>query len=1590
MAESWLSQFADQLASINSAPGASMRGASTPSAISQILANRVQDATPPPVNRNLNPSLVSQIVGAGNNFHNAVMSGGQHILDLLGRTDSAAASFKDYQLTHQNKNDNFLQSTLHEIQNLPGAFNAGLQGIEGNSPVKSFSDVLQHQGVNNPWVKGIGGFAADVALDPLSYVGPGEVKAGAKLADKGLQKLGFDIPGKLADFKAPTNAAALVSEGKQFAPATALESPAATTLEHIAPQNTSLAESAGLADKAEPLQKTAPAFSEPVAPVDSPIPAAGEVTPNSAKLAQALKDAAAGKAAPAAVATPKGLASTKASIKLAELAHTAAQFNHDSLLKGVEVHAPQLAEEVPPAIAPAVEKAVEPAAETPVSAAETLKNGIRSLAQENWHNGADEKGVALLGRSGVPLRDFSKGAVEASKAGTIIPAKVLLTAAQTGKIPAELENAYIKVNGQLTKLSDHLGQLHNDFKLGDVFGATRETKAIPVPAVPAPIPTQLKDFASMEELQAARKAKQLTPAGEAAYKAKMAKLGFRTHTQATAAVKRAAAALEKAKAPLVKEPLANETHVAEVASNVKKILQGDTTAIPAKEAPAALNENMARAVEKITKDTHHYVHLNPNSRRQAFDKFSQLTLGKKVIAEANKMVAGLPERQRAAALYDHAMPMMDAAERVFKQNGVPLILGKGLGSGLPVSIHDVLSALPRKFVERFYFTKDRAPGITHIADIAEQFIHHGLGDIPTADLKENIKTILMQDMGKTGVKSMLAKTIGVQGGLDKVAGEFTKAFTEAQPKLMEALTRNASEQALKDGLQTKALTEQTIAHLTDVINNPGTSVADLVKTALDTHGVVNSIADATGIPKAGPTRALAEQAAKAEVASSTALPQVSVAAKGAKEFAKAETKNAKVGVAVQLSKASATEADAMLQNEPELLHDLGTRAEFRGALNGLRAMFPHIAMEDIRPRMLERFSVKQDRSKLYANQLAKINSRFTTDQLAEAFRGLQDGRPMATEATQALNEAMAHLFTDQNAALGLLTRNFGKGEDVARGLEQKLARYGLRNFKIDPANLDQSWKKWENVKDPLDVLSRFDAAVGHSLAERELGAQISDYFGRTAPAADGKWVKVVDNTGKSKVAALIDTNKYYPDHVVNQLHLLDDTLKEFMKPNSSNALVRQWDTIMHSYKAGLTIWHVGHHVRNMVGDTWFSHMAGVTTPSPYYKALSAMATRASHYDGFDSIAALNNAYKVDAGGQVPKTILTIFHGGKEYHLTPSQVYTMAFDRGLLHDYSMIEDLNFGHLNQSSTVSNALKKVSPLRLIGAEGKAHSFAAKVSEHREHYVRLAHFIDYMGKNNHIVGPDFESAMQQATSKAADVVRKWHPDGTDMTPFERNKLRRAFTFYSWIRKAIPLVVESAVMRPGRFMVYPKAMHNLAASQGIQTNGMGNPFPTDQLFPEYISDSVQGPQWGGPGSYAGIKPGVPGPDVLDQYLSSPMKTLQTIMGSTNPAIKIPYEVATGHETSGATMPGAAQYIDQQLPYGSVLDALTGREASTGFTQPVPVSKSNTGYGGNPNTGGYLRTIINQLTGGGLTDYSKPSMIKAGQLDLKKRLKAGG
>src|SRR5690606_31310069 len=83
----------------------------------------------------------------------------------------------------------------------------------------------------------------------------------------------------------------------------------------------------------------------------------------------------------------------------------------------------------------------------------------------------------------------------------------------------------------------------------------------------------------------------------------------------------------------------------------------------------------------------------------------------------------------------------------------------------------------------------------------------------------------------------------------------------------------------------------------------------------------------------------------------------------------------------------------------------------------------------------------------------------------------------------------------------------------------------------------------------------------------------------------------------------------------------------------------------------------------------------------------------------------------------------------------------------------------------------------------------------------------------------------------QAAQYVKKYLFDYTDLTPTEQYVMKRIAPFYTWVRKNIPLQMEHLVTTPGKYSVPPKLME---AAESLQEE----PYP-GVAMPEWMQRSL-------------------------------------------------------------------------------------------------------------------------------------------------------
>lgn len=625
--------------------------------------------------------------------------------------------------------------------------------------------------------------------------------------------------------------------------------------------------------------------------------------------------------------------------------------------------------------------------------------------------------------------------------------------------------------------------------------------------------------------------------------------------------------------------------------------------------------------------------------------------------------------------------------------------------------------------------------------------------------------------------------------------------------------------------------------------------------------------------------------------------------------------------------------------------------------------------QDMRPVYLREIATAKSTVARRAAYLNKIVKQYGSDaELWEnAFKGATGADVPVGEAaalSQEILRIMENLFGSSGLRKGAVFESTvaGRSQLLMSEINNNLKRYGMPDLQFTNkksltthygqtndyskgADWLNSWETWQ-VKNPIDFLYRLQNVVETTVREKIVFDDIV-----------ARWGSVGRKPGFTASVKHPRLNGFFFDkEIAPQITTMINRMNELKKPGSQG--MQLFDKILSKWKSSVTIYMPGHHIRNIIGDSYFNWMAGVNSVKPYTKAINVMKSQKGKYQGLDEMGDLTSPGALQAA--IKRTGQTTTPGGKvAFHMkngdavTNDMVYVSAYQKGLLPMAKVLEDI-------PDEAKIALEKFRPFG-----GRVQEGAHKVAETRDHFIRLAHYIDSLQKSS--------LPFAQATEKAAAAVRKWHPDGMDLTSFERNVMRRMFPFYSWTRKSIPLIVESILANPGKTMFYPKAMSLIQQVAGIDpANPVSDPFPVDQLFPDWIRDKGIGPVLGAAGNYSVINPSNPFLD-LGADLNHPLNEL--VGGNLNPAAKIPAEVMTEESLQNQVpITDWTKYATDQVPGASHASRFTNYDL--GGLSPKGEKQ---GFGNE-------QAIINFLTAMGLLNTGPYQ--KSAEFDLRDYLRS--
>jgi len=661
------------------------------------------------------------------------------------------------------------------------------------------------------------------------------------------------------------------------------------------------------------------------------------------------------------------------------------------------------------------------------------------------------------------------------------------------------------------------------------------------------------------------------------------------------------------------------------------------------------------------------------------------------------------------------------------------------------------------------------------------------------------------------------------------------------------------------------------------------------------------------------------------------------------------------------------------------------------------------AEDDLRPMMARFFDQTDDIQNVLLG-----NSFFRTGAGREAINEVMEFAAVLGRTDGAARTPPRGVFFDEDLALKTATENAARAGRVPTQDEIT-------------AELLNQWRTWP-VDDVLDFMYRTNRAMVQLSSEVAFVTQFQRKaleLGLASRSPKKGFVKIVAGDDSRYGRYLGDKPLYMDPDAAEMFQAIDNfakTSKQF--DGGFGKFVRTTlDPITNTWKYAVTLPRPGHHIRNMIGDITLTYLAegGFAALSSSKKAIQLMAMRGGYGD-IDLVKAMNYQGITD----IPKNT-TVMSSGRFGSLTADELMReLFFGKGILIPARQREGLltrQGGVAKQdvdapllddddviTNTASRALEKTFAATSLGVAsrgGRAEEIITEIAEGRDTFVRMQHALQMLEKaqQGKILTRGFGTTVDpKKLSKdelfdlIAERVSKYHPDMATLSVKEKKYLRRVMPFYHWNRGAIQAVLETLVMNPGRVVALNKASYNVAVAAGINPDSLYDPFPADQLFPSFLSEQMEGPQFEAGGRYYGFRPGITTFDVFNQFASG--NPIDTVLDNANPALKIPIELLTGTRLgTQSRIRDYSDYIDSSLPGVNYLANVSGQSVTGSLYSLLTKGAMDPQLQfelGNKESRDQLISAVNWLTGVGLIDYSRPSYIRFAEQEQRQANQEGG
>jgi len=228
---------------------------------------------------------------------------------------------------------------------------------------------------------------------------------------------------------------------------------------------------------------------------------------------------------------------------------------------------------------------------------------------------------------------------------------------------------------------------------------------------------------------------------------------------------------------------------------------------------------------------------------------------------------------------------------------------------------------------------------------------------------------------------------------------------------------------------------------------------------------------------------------------------------------------------------------------------------------------------------------------------------------------------------------------------------------------------------------------------------------------------------------------------------------------------------KYFNPNETGIFLKGWSVVQNLWKKWTLAPFAKYHLRNMVGNLWNVHLEGSARPRHF-----AMMQTLQTY----------RKYKGTGGIQERFALAEL----RKFKILPQQaddlILRMEQTQTLGHGWyaadietSIVEQFERGFLRLP--LKKKIAKVATGRIVTEKGMALGTTI------ENNARGALFLARLEKGDDAL-------------RASLVVKKYLFDYQNLTAFEKQVMKRAFPFYTWTRKNIPLQLENIWKQPQKF----------------------------------------------------------------------------------------------------------------------------------------------------------------------------------------------